>query len=93
MHERYAYGALVFLMLLVPDVRMRWLGVAFGVVFTLNLLAAVPPTPEIGRCCRSPGRSASPARSRCWPSPSTALALLVRTQDHRAEVEREPVRL
>ena len=48
MHERYSYGALVFLMLLVPDVRMRWLGLAFGIVFTLNLLAAVPPTPAIG---------------------------------------------
>jgi Gpi18-like mannosyltransferase len=47
MHERYAYGALVFLMLLIPEARVRWLGVAFGVVFTLNLLAAVPPTPQI----------------------------------------------
>lgn len=48
MHERYAYGALAFLMLLIPDARVRWLGIAFGLVFTLNLLAAVPPTPEIG---------------------------------------------
>ena len=47
MHERYAYGALVFLMLLIPEARVRWLGIAFGVVFTLNLLAAVPPTPQI----------------------------------------------
>ena len=49
MHERYAYGALVFLALLVAEPRARWLGLAFGVVFTLNLLAAIPPTPEIGR--------------------------------------------
>jgi ALG6, ALG8 glycosyltransferase family len=48
MHERYAYGALVFLMLLIPEARVRWLGVVFGIVFTLNLLAAVPPTPLIG---------------------------------------------
>jgi hypothetical protein len=48
MHERYAYGALVFLMLLIPEARVRWLGIAFGIVFTLNLLAAVPPTPLIG---------------------------------------------
>jgi Gpi18-like mannosyltransferase len=48
MHERYAYGALVFLMLLIPEARVRWLGIAFGVVFALNLLAAVPPTPQIG---------------------------------------------
>lgn len=48
MHERYAYGALIFLALLVAEPRARWLGVAFGVVFTLNLLSAIPPTPEIG---------------------------------------------
>ena len=48
MHERYAYGAVVFLMLLIPEPRVRWLGLAFGVVFTLNLVAAVPATPELG---------------------------------------------
>jgi len=47
MHERYSYGALVFLMLLVPWIELRWLGLAFAIVFTLNLLAAVPPTPGI----------------------------------------------
>ena len=49
MHERYAYGALVFLMLLIPE-RARPLALASrsAIVFTLNLLAAVPPTPEIG---------------------------------------------
>jgi Gpi18-like mannosyltransferase len=47
MHERYAYAALIFLVLLLPDLRIRWLWVGFGVAFTLNLLAAVPPTPEI----------------------------------------------
>ncbi len=35
------------LALLVPETKLRWLGVGFGVVFTLNLLAAVPPTPSI----------------------------------------------
>jgi Gpi18-like mannosyltransferase len=48
MHERYAFGALVFLPLAFPDRRAAWLALAFGVVFTLNLLAAVPPSPEIG---------------------------------------------
>ena len=48
MHERYAYGALIFLMLLLAEAPVRWLAIAFGVVFTLNLLAAVPPTTEIG---------------------------------------------
>jgi Gpi18-like mannosyltransferase len=49
MHERYAYGALVFLVLLIPEARVRWLGLAFGVVFTINLVAAIPATPELGR--------------------------------------------
>lgn len=48
MHERYAYAALVFLVLLIPDRAGRWLSLAFGVVFTLNLLAAIPPTDQIG---------------------------------------------
>jgi Gpi18-like mannosyltransferase len=47
MHERYAFGALVFLVLAFPDRRAAALAVAFGVVFTLNLLAAIPPTPGI----------------------------------------------
>ena len=45
MHERYAYGALVFLLLLIPERRIQWLCVALGVVFTLNLWSAAPPTP------------------------------------------------
>ena len=45
MHERYAYGALVFLLLLIPERRIAWLYLAFGVVFTLNLLSAAPPAP------------------------------------------------
>jgi hypothetical protein len=48
MHERYAFGALAFLVLAFPDRRAAWLALAFGVVFTLNLLAAIPPTTEIG---------------------------------------------
>jgi len=48
MHERYAYGALVFLVLLIPERRFLVTWIAFGVAFTLNLLAAVPPTPRIG---------------------------------------------
>ena len=48
MHERYAFGALVFLAVLLPDRRVLALWLVFGVAFTLNLLAAIPPTPEIG---------------------------------------------
>ena len=43
MHERYAYGAVIFLLLLVPERPVRWLALALSVVFILNLLAAVPP--------------------------------------------------
>ena len=40
-------GALILLVLLLPERRIGWLWVAFAVVFTLNLLAAIPPTPGI----------------------------------------------
>ncbi len=47
MHERYAYGALVFLAVLLPErgPRLAWL--AFGILFTLNLVAAIPATPQL----------------------------------------------
>jgi Gpi18-like mannosyltransferase len=47
MHERYAYGAVVFLALLLPErgPRLAWL--AFGILFTLNLVAAIPATQEL----------------------------------------------
>jgi Gpi18-like mannosyltransferase len=45
MHERYAYGALIFLLLLIPERRIQWLYIAFGVVFTLDLWSAAPPAP------------------------------------------------
>ena len=47
MHERYAYGALVFLTLLLVERPVRALAIGFGIVFTLNLLAAVPPSPVL----------------------------------------------
>jgi hypothetical protein len=48
MHERYAYGAIVFLALLLPERRPRWLWAALSVAFTANLLAAIPPPPFVG---------------------------------------------
>jgi hypothetical protein len=48
MHERYAYGVLVFLMLLIAERSVRIVAIAFAVVFMLNLWAAVPPSPAIG---------------------------------------------
>jgi hypothetical protein len=47
MHERYAYAALVFLVLLIADPRVLATWVAFSVAFTLNLLAAAPPTETV----------------------------------------------
>ena len=47
MHERYAYPALIFLMVLFPDRRAVVLWGTLGIVYTLNLVAAVPPTPDI----------------------------------------------
>jgi Gpi18-like mannosyltransferase len=44
MHERYAFPALVFLALWLPERRVRWTWIAFSIAFTLNLLAAIPPT-------------------------------------------------
>jgi hypothetical protein len=43
MHERYAFPALVFLALWLPERNVRWAWIAFCVVFTANLLAASPP--------------------------------------------------
>jgi Gpi18-like mannosyltransferase len=44
MHERYAFPALVFLALWLPERRVRWTWIAFSVAFMANLLAAIPPT-------------------------------------------------
>jgi hypothetical protein len=48
MHERYAFPALVFLLVLFPDRRAVALWAALGIAYTLNLVSAVPPTPEVG---------------------------------------------
>ncbi|HEV7811090.1 MAG TPA: hypothetical protein VGO64_10850, partial [Candidatus Limnocylindrales bacterium] len=55
MHERYAYAALAFLPLAFPDVRALVATIAFGAVFTLNLLAAAPPTTAIADVVRFGG--------------------------------------
>lgn len=47
-HERYAYAALIFLAPLIPDRRVLLTWLALTAVMILNLLAAVPPTAEIG---------------------------------------------
>ena len=47
MHERYAYGAVVFLALLLRERGPRLAWIAFGILFTLNLVAAIPATQEL----------------------------------------------
>ena len=54
MHERYAYGALVFLAVLIDDRAVRWTWLAFGVVFTLDIVSAIP-TRELGPLLPSDG--------------------------------------
>ena len=48
MHERYAYAALIIPVLLLSHRPTRWWWLAFGVTFFLNLVAAVPPSPQVG---------------------------------------------
>ena len=48
MHERYAYAALIIPVLLLSDRPTRWWWLAFGATFFLNLVAAVPPSPQVG---------------------------------------------
>jgi hypothetical protein len=87
MHERYAYGVLVFLMLLVPDVRMRWLAAAFGIVFTLNTLAAVPPTPEIAALVPIAGPLGIVGSVTMLTIAGLLMVALTRPQDHRVAAE------
>jgi Gpi18-like mannosyltransferase len=48
MHERYAYAAVILLILLLPERRVAWSWVALATVFSLNLIAAIPPDLEPG---------------------------------------------
>ena len=91
MHERYSYGALVFLMLLVPDVRMRWLGLAVGIVFTLNVLAAVPPTPGIAALLPVAGPLGIAGSVAMLTITAVVLVLLTRSQDHLGKAGTEEI--
>jgi Gpi18-like mannosyltransferase len=48
MHERYAYAAILFLILAIPTRVSPWLWVVFVVTLSLNIVAAVPITEEVG---------------------------------------------
>jgi Gpi18-like mannosyltransferase len=88
MHERYAYGALIFLALLLPERRIRWLWLVFGIVFAFNLVTAQPPAPIFRELLPNPG----------WPAivgsvamiAITAIALLWMTDRRREEVASAP---
>jgi dolichyl-phosphate-mannose-protein mannosyltransferase len=49
MHERYAFGALVFLTFGLPERRIRAIWLAFSVVFMANLLSATPASTAIAQ--------------------------------------------
>ena len=88
MHERYAYGAVIFLALLIPERPMRWLAIGVGIVFTLNLLAAVPPTPAIGDVLPVDGLLGNVGSLAMLGLTGVMIALLLReddaaVQDHR----------
>jgi hypothetical protein len=48
MHERYAFGALIFLVLVIDQPRLLFLWIGLGIVMTFNLVAAIPPSDAIG---------------------------------------------
>lgn len=47
MHERYSYAAVIVPILLLAEPRLRTWWLALSAVVTVNLLAAIPPTPGI----------------------------------------------
>jgi dolichyl-phosphate-mannose-protein mannosyltransferase len=92
MHERYAFAALVFLALLIPERAGRWLGLAFGVVFTLNLLAAIPPTTRIGEVLPVTGALGIAGSIAMLAISLMSLALLLRVAPDRATPSGSPAR-
>jgi hypothetical protein len=47
MHERYVYAAVIFLMPLLPEVRMRFVWIVLAALATASILATAPAFPEI----------------------------------------------
>ncbi|HET9520374.1 MAG TPA: hypothetical protein VFO73_04940 [Candidatus Limnocylindrales bacterium] len=94
MHERYAFGALVFLVLLLPDRRVLALWLVFSVTFTLNLLAAIPPTTEIGAALSVTGALGILGSVVMLGVTCASLALLLRSptsESAQTTDERDPV--
>jgi Gpi18-like mannosyltransferase len=92
MHERYAYGAVVFLVLLIADRRVRYLGIAFGVTFSLNLAAAIPPSDEVGARLPVSGALGVVGSASMLAITLVALLLLLRARADRAAVSPAPSR-
>ena len=94
MHERYAYPVLAFLILGITDRGLRWAGIVFGVVFTMNLLAAVPPTTEIGALLPVVGPLGITGSVAILTLTGVLLwRLLGMAQDHQASATLPPARL
>lgn len=92
MHERYAYAALIFLLLLLVERPVRALAIGFAVVFTLNLLAAVPPTPGIGDLLPVSGVLGIAGSVAMIAIALACLWLLIRTPAPAGSPAGEPVR-
>ncbi len=91
MHERYAYAAVVVLVLLIAEPRMRWLALGLGVVFTLNFLAAIPPTPRIGELLPIAGPlGVAGSIAMIVITVACLWALTHGRQDHRVEASLRP---
>jgi hypothetical protein len=78
MHERYVYGAVVFLAPLIPDRRILALWLVVGATAWLDLLAAGPPTGGVGSLVPMYGPLSTVGSLVTLGSTGAALLLLVR---------------
>lgn len=89
-HERYAYAALVLLVVCLPERRARWLFVGLSVAFTLNLVAAIPPSPEVAEILPVGGILGIVGSLAMLTSTIAALHMAARPADRSADLEPPP---
>ncbi len=90
MHERYAYAALIFLLLLWPNRFAVATWVVLAVTMSLNLVAAVPPTGEPGSWVPVAGAVGVAGALAMTASLAGALAGLRSPGDENVPVSRRP---
>jgi len=81
MHERYAYGALVFLAPLLPDRRILATWLTLEVTVFLNLVAAAPPSDRIAAAIPVDGALGLVGAAVITASTGMVLWLLIRQDD------------